>query len=76
MTPFRIGTPDGIRTRATALRDRSRSNRQLLRIDEDAGQEAVARMVRQPLGRLGPLEVRTVGAEGLLGRSGLVQASR
>jgi hypothetical protein len=37
-TPSHTCTPDGIRTRATALRDRSRGKRAPLKIDESAGQ--------------------------------------
>jgi hypothetical protein len=48
-------TPDGIRTRATALRVRLRSNRPALEIDESAGQTRFSTL--DDVGRIGPISV-------------------
>ena len=51
-TPSHTRTPDGIRTRATALRGRSRGSQPTLKIDESAGQTGFLRLAN--VGNNGP----------------------
>ena len=50
-----IRTPDGIRTRATALRVRSRSSRPALEIAERAGQMGFSRLGK--VGQIGQISI-------------------